>query len=269
MKNIFIGFVIGAGKIIPGVSGSVLAIAFGVYEKLLYLVSNIRKINFSSFIYLLLLCIGIFGGILIFSGVIEYFLSRFYLATMLLFVGLIIGGVPEVCKQFDISKFKWRYLFIFVLSLFFPYLISLFFSFFSLFFGDGPFTFCLLGFIESFSSVVPGISGTAIYISIGYYDVVLDFFNNIFDVSYLKFGFWFSIGILLGLFLIAKLILYCFDHYKSGTYFSIFGFLISSIFMMFFSSFSHGFDLFEFLIGIVLGGFGCLFMIKFNYAGTK
>ena len=40
IKDILIGFVIGLGKIIPGVSGSVLAITLGVYERL---IKSIKK----------------------------------------------------------------------------------------------------------------------------------------------------------------------------------------------------------------------------------
>ena len=37
------GFIIGLGKIIPGVSGSVLAVSMGVYEKSLDYLANFRK----------------------------------------------------------------------------------------------------------------------------------------------------------------------------------------------------------------------------------
>ena len=43
MKDILIGLIIGVGKIIPGVSGSVLAITLGVYEKIIYSINNIFK----------------------------------------------------------------------------------------------------------------------------------------------------------------------------------------------------------------------------------
>ena len=37
------GFIIGIGKIIPGVSGAMFAMMFGVYEKALNTISNIKK----------------------------------------------------------------------------------------------------------------------------------------------------------------------------------------------------------------------------------
>ena len=42
--NLFIkGIIIGIGKVIPGVSGSMLAISLGIYEKILNSISNIFK----------------------------------------------------------------------------------------------------------------------------------------------------------------------------------------------------------------------------------
>ena len=43
MKNFFKGFIIGIGKIIPGVSGAMLAISIGVYDKSLDYISDFRK----------------------------------------------------------------------------------------------------------------------------------------------------------------------------------------------------------------------------------
>ena len=43
MKNFFKGFVIGVGKIIPGVSGAILAIIMGIYDKSIYYLSNFSK----------------------------------------------------------------------------------------------------------------------------------------------------------------------------------------------------------------------------------
>lgn len=61
IKLILKGFIVGIGKIIPGVSGSMLAITLGIYESILEAVtnffSNIKKnskllINFSLGVFL-------------------------------------------------------------------------------------------------------------------------------------------------------------------------------------------------------------------------
>ena len=42
------GFIIGIAKIIPGVSGSVLALSLGVYERVIDIVSNIKNIKLKA-----------------------------------------------------------------------------------------------------------------------------------------------------------------------------------------------------------------------------
>jgi len=120
LKNILKGFIIGIGKIIPGVSGSMLAISMGVYERALKIISDVRKSKLSDFIFLLTLVIGVFIGISLFSKGVKWVLSVCYLPTMLLFVGLILGGTPDVVKEMTcdtkggIVKIKYIVVFIFV-----------------------------------------------------------------------------------------------------------------------------------------------------------
>ncbi len=252
IKNIFKGFIIGVGKIIPGVSGSMLAISMGVYERALGIISNVRKSRFSDFIFLLTLVIGVFLGISMFSKGVKWVLSSFYLPTMLLFVGLIIGGVPDIVKEMYLDDkkviVKSKYIIIFILSFLFSYIITKL--------GSGAFNFseivimnsgdniscfdwicniCLflvIGFIEAFSSIVPGISGTAIFMSLGCYEVLLSFYENIFNPDYFVFGISFFIGVITGIVILAKIITFLFTRYKCATYWAICGFMAASVLVM-------------------------------------
>lgn len=53
MKNLLKGFIIGIGKIIPGVSGAMLAITMGVYDKSIYYINNFKSNKKESVRYLL------------------------------------------------------------------------------------------------------------------------------------------------------------------------------------------------------------------------
>lgn len=269
MKNIIIGFIIGAGKIIPGVSGSVLAIIFGVYDKLLSIIANIRKIDTKKLIFLITISVGIIAGVAIFSDCVKYLLKLYYLPTMLLFIGLIIGGVPDVCKEIDISKNKPKLIAIFAISTIFPYILTIIFQSISKLFNNGIITYFFLGIIEAFSSIIPGISGTAIYISIGYYDTVINFFSNILNPEYLNFGIFFSLGIITGIVMVSKLITYLLQKHKNITMISILGFLVSSIVMMFIPLLKQTYDLSNIIIGIILMIIGTVSMIKFSKKLSK
>ena len=99
MNLIIKGFIIGLGKIIPGVSGSMLAISLGIYEEIIEKISSITK-NFRKNIeYLAKISIGIILAIILTSKIIVKCLNHYYFPTMLLFIGLITGGIPNQLKK--------------------------------------------------------------------------------------------------------------------------------------------------------------------------
>ena len=229
IKDIFIGFIIGLGKIIPGVSGSVLAITLGVYERLIKSINNIFK-EINNIYYLSKIGIGIIISIVFFSRIITYLLSNYYTYTIFIFVGLILGSMESITKN---TKLKYWYLTL--LSFF----IIVLFGLININSGtDSNITiyYLLSGFIESVSSIVPGVSGTALLMLIGTYSSVIDIFSNILSVNYwinnIGFIIPFIIGILLGLIVSVKLISFLFTKYKIETYNVILGLLIGSIFIM-------------------------------------
>ena len=97
------GFIIGIGKIIPGVSGSVLAVSMGVYEKSLDYLANFRKKFKESISFLMPLGLGIVLSILLFSKIILFFLNSYPMPTLCLFFGLLIGTIPNVIKKLNLS----------------------------------------------------------------------------------------------------------------------------------------------------------------------
>ena len=227
LKDILIGIIIGAGKIIPGVSGSVLAITLGVYEKIIYSINNI--FNYKNIYYLTKLGIGIIISIVFLSRIIIYFLANYYTYTIFVFVGLILGSIKSITNN---TSFKYSY----VTILTFIVIVILGLININSNNHSGVFYYLLSGFIESVSSIIPGISGTALLILIGTYNMVIDIFSNIVNVNYLisniKIVIPFIIGMLVGLIISIKVIVYLFSKYKTITYNIILGLLLGSIFIM-------------------------------------
>lgn len=248
IKNILKGFIIGIGKIIPGVSGSMLAISMGVYERALRIISKIRDMKWSDFLFIISLVVGVFLGISIFSKGVKWLLDEFYFPTMLLFVGLILSGLPELVKEFQNKKISYsvrlRYLCVFILAFTFSYFLTkLGAGSFGIGAGNGGTNitlsfsniciFFVIGLLEAFSSIVPGISGTAIFMSLGCYEMLLSFYENILNPSYWCFGLVFFSGVIMGILILAKIITFLLSYYKEITYSAIIGFMISSVFIMF------------------------------------
>ncbi len=275
IKNILKGFIIGIAKILPGVSGSMLAISLNVYERLLGIIADIKTTTKKEFKFLFSILTGALVGISFLSGSVKWFLNNFYFPTMLLFIGLIIGGLPEIV---NIIKNKWKNkknIIIFILSFTFSYILANLGTI-NIKNINNILMYFLLGLIEAFSSIIPGISGTAIYISLGVYETILDFFSNIFNFHYFKFGIFFTIGLLSGIIIIAKTITYLLKKYKLETYYAIFGFMISSIIIMIKESVANisnkvinGLTTLEILCGFIFVYIGYKITIKINSLLTK
>ena len=108
------GFIIGVAKIIPGVSGAIIAISFGVYERLVKIMSKPLQINFDDLKFLASLLIGAALGIGILCKGVKWCLDAYYLPTMLLFAGLIFGGMPEIVKKIKHNDLNWKMTLVFI-----------------------------------------------------------------------------------------------------------------------------------------------------------
>ena len=260
MRLILKGFIIGIGKIIPGVSGAMLAITLGVYDKAILAITDFTSDKKKNFKLLLLLGIGIISSIIVFSKIINYFYNNHYIPTMLFFMGLIIGGIPGL-----INKTSYNYKNIIITSVSFLIVTILSFSFINnTYMLKGNFVDYIILFIggitEAFSSIVPGISGTALFMVMGIYNIVIEMLANLTNVFYVIDNFllivFFIIGLLLGVILISILVKWLFSKYSSKTYSAILGFCLSNVVILFLKIITYSPSLFGYLIGIPLSLFG-------------
>ena len=226
--NLFLkGIIVGIGAIAPGLSGSLLLVILGLYEKLINSIANLFKNFKKNLIFLIPLGIGIFLGIVTFSRLINFVLENYEIQTRLAFLGLLIGTIPlffkEVKKKKKLNKKHFLLMGIaFLLGLgvlFSPSIgasetINIFQSF-------------LLGFIGIGATIVPGVSGTAVLSVLGLYDNWLDLtsLNNIALETFIPAGIGVIIGGFLLLFLINKLL----KKNYTATFSVLFGFFLSII----------------------------------------
>lgn len=261
------GIIIGIGKIIPGVSGSMLAISMGIYQKLIDSINNFFKDIKNNFIFLVKIAIGLLISIVLFSNLILSFLEKYYIITIFLFVGLIIGSFKDI--KLNTSK-KNNYIsvisFILItilgiininneINILNPFLNFLYFIF--------------IGFVDALTMVVPGISGTATLMMLGAYEKVMEMYSNIFNISLLlnnlKILIPFMIGMGLGIISTVKLIQYLFDNYKEKTYSAILGFSVSTIVLMFVKCISSTYTFIELIIAFIMLFLGIFITKKINH----
>ena len=263
---IFKGMIIGIGKIIPGVSGSMLAISLGVYEKLINSINNFLKYPKENFKFLSKIIIGVIISILLFSNIIIKFLNRYYFITIFFFIGLIIGGLEDVRKNIIESK-KIVILFSFIIIIVIGIItinneVTITNKFLNFVY------FIFIGFVDALTTIIPGISGTATLMMLGAYTSIIKTFSNLFNLYYFKENINiiipFTIGFCVGILSISKLVQYLFSNHKSITYSLIFGFSLATILLMFIRCFNSSYTLLDLVIGTILLLLGFFIIKKVN-----
>ena len=254
------GFIIGIGKIIPGVSGAMFAMLFGVYEKALRIISNLRKELKGNFLFMSVLGLSILGAIIFGSNIINKCLNKYYIQTMFLFIGMMCAGIKSLFQNIKGKKIDKKSKTVALLISICLVIISLI----DINGGKGEiprnlFSVIMLfisGFLDITASIIPGICGTALLMILGYYDTVISALGNILDISNLSNNLFvlipFVIGMIVGAYIISKLISYLFKNYKDATYYTIFCFAIASIIILFVKTISISFTLEELFISIIL-----------------
>ncbi len=189
------------------------------------------------------IAVGMVAAIAGSSFGLTYLFEHFPVQTNLLFVGLILGGLPAIWKNVKGKKIKVGHAA--ACMLFFALVVGmavmgetegqaadLSFGFFNAVKLVG------VGIITSATMVIPGVSGSMVLMLMGFYYPVLnavkDFFTALaaFDMDGILTGCGilipFGIGVVAGIFGIAKLVEIIFEKFPLYAYWAIIGLIVSS-----------------------------------------
>ena len=231
--NIIKGIFIGAGAIVPGVSSGVLCVIFGIYEKLLDAVLNFFKDIKQNVRFLFPIILGVGIGVLIFSNALNYVLYEFPTQTKSIFIGLIIGTIPSLLKEVnEKEKFHPQNLIYLLIALGIGFISVILENRISIIRDIGEiniFYLVICGAIMSLGIIVPGVSSTIILMLLGVYPVYLQSIATINLPVLIPMG----IGLLLGSIIVMKITKRLLEKYYAKTFYSIIGFTIGSIFVLF------------------------------------
>jgi len=236
------GMVIGLANVIPGVSGGTMMVSMGIYDKLIYSINHLFK-KFKECITILFpYLVGMVAAILLGAVGLKAAFANFPLPTNALFIGLILGSLPFILKEMKGEKIGWQGILVFIL--FFALVVVLkviesensteiqlsVLEIVKLF---------LLGAIASATMVIPGVSGSMMLKTLGYYEPIVTGAIPAL-LKGLTSGNWaavghnvgillpFGLGIVFGIFGIAKLIEFLMKKWKGRTYCAILGMVAAS-----------------------------------------
>ncbi|MBR3299801.1 MAG: DUF368 domain-containing protein [Clostridia bacterium] len=98
------GFVIGAGAIIPGLSGGILAVSMGLYQPTIEAVTGFFKAPKKNFKFLFPLGVGGVIGLVLFMFLIKHTFEKYQTEVISLFLGLVIGSIPSFFSEANDGK---------------------------------------------------------------------------------------------------------------------------------------------------------------------
>ena len=256
------GALIGLGAVLPGISGGVLCVIFGIYKPVMELLSNPVR-NFKTHVPRLLPVI--LGGAIGFLGIanlLAFFLETYPDQSVCLFVGLIVGMLPSLFREAgEQGRTRGSYIsmivaFVVVLSL----LITL--NVFSVQIQPnfGWYLFC--GFCLALSVIAPGMSFSTLLMPLGLYTPFVDGLGHL-DMNVLLPG---GLGAVVTIICLAKGIDALFNHYYSCAFHAIIGIVVAATIMIIpFASFAASAGaLAANLICLAVGVVGALALDRFN-----
>ena len=236
------GMVIGLANVIPGVSGGTMMVSMGIYDKLIWSINHLFREFRKCVIILLPYAVGMVAAILLGAVGLKAAFASFPLPTNTLFIGLILGSLPFILKEMKGEKIGWQGILVFVL--FFALVVGLkivekensteirlsVLEVIKLF---------LLGTIASSTMVIPGVSGSMMLKTLGYYEPIVTgaipaLLKGVTSGNWSMVGhnigilLPFGLGIVFGIFAIAKLIEFLMRKWKGRTYCAILGMVVAS-----------------------------------------
>ena len=235
-KNLYRGAIMGSIEIIPGISGSTIAMVLGIYERFVEAISGILTREWKRHLaFLAPLVVGILGAAYLLSGAIEWFFTYYPHQIMFFFVGLIAGTIPVLLKKSDYkTNFKGTHYFLLIIAA----LLVASMAFYredalaeviTMFDMKTYIILFLSGLIASSAMILPGISGSFILLLIGIHPTLVHAIHHLVFSALIPIG----LGIVIGLLLMSHILKFLFNRFYYQTYALVSGLVIGSIVVVF------------------------------------
>lgn len=240
VKDLLVGALVGIMSMLPGASGGTIAVIFGIYERLIADIADIRNKLLKDLRFIIPVGVGIVIGLLVCAVGIDALLQDWEVPMMFFFAALIVCQLPDIYKLSNgEGDGKPTSLNLVACAVGFVVMIAF------LFIGSTKTNISLLeldavdivllfivGVVIALSKIVPGLSGAAILLAIGLYTPLMDLVGGLdMDVLMDTLGAVVVIGVgfIVGAIGLAKIVDYFMRNHRRSTYFCILGMTVGSI----------------------------------------
>jgi len=247
-KSGLLGFFIGLAVIVPGISGSTVAIIFKLYDQFLYAVGNLFRKFKQCFTFLLPIGLGMVLGVGLGFITVKQLLDLIPFAIVCLFAGLMCGAFPAVKDELKGAQANAKRWVLFAIGLFIPIALGCVSAWLTVSAETSTadkFEIVkwwhvalglIIGYVVGVTQVVPGLSASAFLMAVGWFANLMDSVsmtywkgNPMIFAVYAGLGF----GFLAGIFTFSKLLTFLFGKARHTSYFMIVGLSLGSIVSMF------------------------------------
>ena len=225
LRDLLCGVLIGAGAILPGVSGGVLAVVFDIYRPFMEVLTHPREAIPKYWRWFLPIGLGCAIGFLGFAKGIAAAIDVSSTVTTWLFIGLIVGTVPSLFREAGKegrSIGSWVSMAVCAGAIFF----SLFYVGKVICVTVEPnfwwYNFCVA--LWGMSLVIPGLTSSSVMMALGLYQPMLE---GLARLDFLVLSACLP-GMVLTILLLARLVSWFFRKHYSIAFHGIFGIVLAS-----------------------------------------
>ena len=219
------GVLVGIGAIVPGISGGVLMVVFGIYEPLLRFLANIRHNFLKNVLYFLPIGIGGILGVIGFSSVVDFAFTHYASQFIWLFIGFICGTFPSLFKTSGKEGRKpWHLILLFGMAIGTFFFMRWLETIQNVTVAPNFLIWIMSGALTGFGLVLPGMSPSNFLIYLGLYQPMAS------GIRQLNFGVIIPLilGVVIVILVFAKLINWLFKKQYAFMYHFILGIVVGS-----------------------------------------
>ena len=242
--NFIRGFMMSLADSVPGVSGGTIAFIMGFYDKFINSLDNLfygdKEKKKESIRFLIKLGIGWVVGMILASLILaSLFEKKIYIISSL-FLGFIIFSIPLIIKE-EKNELKGKYfnliftligiLIVFLITYFNPVSADSGVNIKNLNLGL-VFYLIMVGMVAISAMILPGISGSTLLLIFGVYMPIMTGIKELlhFNFAYFPALAVFGTGVILGIFLIIRLLKNALSKFRSQMIYLIIGLMLGSIY---------------------------------------
>jgi len=265
------GSLVGMGSILPGVSGSMIAAIFHIYQSLVDALNDFTKHPIKAIKSVWQYIVGIIIGLFLGFFVIKLFLDIAPLPITLLFIGFILGAIPGIIKIVKTTKTEWHHFLVMGISLI-SMLLMVFIQENTSTGNEEYLMVIIIGMITAIALIIPGLSGATMLMALGFYQTLLNLISDLLKgITILDFSLVLEklplfllliLGVIVGLILTGKVMYVLLKKYQKHFYMAVLGIVIASPFNILFTleenTNEHVFqtDWYFWVVGFILCGIG-------------